>query len=59
LKEMTATRRNMPNSAYEDAIFNRGIIAGLQGDVNASRAYFQAMPDDDEQAKTARALFSD
>ena len=44
---------------YEDAIFNRGIIAGLQGDVNASRAYFQAMPDDDDQAKTARALFSD
>jgi len=31
----------------------------LQGDVNASRAYFQAMPDDDDQAKTARALFSD
>jgi tetratricopeptide (TPR) repeat protein len=44
---------------YEDAILNRGIIAGLQGDMNASRAYFQAMPDDDDQAKTARALFSD
>jgi tetratricopeptide (TPR) repeat protein len=44
---------------YKDAIFNKGIVAGLKGDVAASWMYFEAMPKDDDQGKTARKLFSD
>jgi Tfp pilus assembly protein PilF len=43
---------------YRDAVFNRGIIAGLRGDVAASWIYFNALPDDDGDAKKARSLFS-
>ena len=44
---------------YQDAIFNKGIVAGLKGDLATSWMYFESMPDDDKPAKTARGLFSD
>jgi tetratricopeptide (TPR) repeat protein len=54
-----AENKEKLKDCYKDAIFNKGIVAGLKGDVSASWMYFEAMPKDDDQGKAARRLFSD